>query len=315
MSQSELDQLVDQLYVEDAKVRRNAAKRLGESGQPEYIAELVNVYMKDADAGVRKTAEDALRGFRRIEQNMLQGADPDQAPQRDLAPLLSRLRLILGLLLVITFFINGVILIGRAIPPPAVVAPTQAGPSVRSALVDGLDKRIKQASDDAATLRKLFSTIQGGMGLQGVKQDQCQALQNEPLDAVDFGSADSIYYPDLKQVSDLLNIATPKIAVVRNDYLKLCAAKTQQDFDGQVTALGGAGAEVKAIDDATNQYLSDASLHLKKAIANPAPTITLTFTPTPTLTPTVPTATPTFTPSTTPTAGPTSSPTSAATGA
>src|SRR5437588_2230949 len=99
MSQSELDQLVDQLYVEDSKVRRNAAKRLGDSGQPEYIAELVNVYMKDSDVGVRKTAENALRQFRRMEQTMLDGADPDAAPPRDLTPILKNARLLLGLLL------------------------------------------------------------------------------------------------------------------------------------------------------------------------------------------------------------------------
>src|SRR5258708_10323086 len=143
MSQSELDQLVDQLYVEDPKVRRNAAKRLGESGQPEYIAELVNVYMKDSDAGVRKTAEEALRTFRRIEHNMLQGADPDEAPQRDMAPLLKGLRLILGILLVVTFFINGVMLIGRALPPPIEGKPTQPGPTARTKLRHAIDQTTK----------------------------------------------------------------------------------------------------------------------------------------------------------------------------
>ena len=117
MSQSELDHLMDQLISEDAKVRRNAARQLGDLGRPEAIAELVNAYMKDADAGVRKAAEEALQKFRGMEQRMMSGEDGEEAQQKagpNLAPLLSRLRILLGFTLFLTILVNAALAAPKA---------------------------------------------------------------------------------------------------------------------------------------------------------------------------------------------------------
>src|SRR5258708_33128268 len=98
-----LDRLLDQLFDEDARTRRKAAQELGKLGNPEAIADLVNVYNKDADAGVRKAAGDALRTYRQIEQRMLNKGDAPESSGPNLGPHLTRARLGLGCTLAITF--------------------------------------------------------------------------------------------------------------------------------------------------------------------------------------------------------------------
>src|SRR5437870_13651391 len=109
MSQTELDRLLDDLEAADPKVRRNAAQRLGELGRPEAIAGLVIAYNNDLDVGVKRAAEKALRVFRRMEQKMngiaVDSEDDQPSTGPDLVPLLMRARIILAVVLVITFFI------------------------------------------------------------------------------------------------------------------------------------------------------------------------------------------------------------------
>src|SRR3954464_6858665 len=160
MSQSELDQLLDQLFFDDPKLRRNAAQRLGELGSPEAIADLVNVYNKDADPGVRKAAGDALRVFRRMEQQMLGTIPEEEAGSGpNLGPILGKARLGLIALLAITIFVNVAVLIGKAIPVSVETTPTLAAPTARNTLVDAFKTRIEAVRTEATTLRGLMSGI------------------------------------------------------------------------------------------------------------------------------------------------------------
>jgi hypothetical protein len=309
MSQSEVDRLLDQLMSEDVRDRRNAVNRLGELGQPEAIAELVNTYQKDPDASVRAAAANALVQFRRIEQKMLgietdDEDDEDGAPIRagmDLNPLLMRGRLLLAITLGITLLINAVLFIGNALPKPTIPTPTVANVlTPRNELVANFQSRITAARTEAATLRQLFSGIQG-LGLIGVNQDQCKALALSGVNAAPLAPINANTYPDLPKVNDLINTPVQKLFSIRTNYLLLCSIKDKAQFDTTIKGQGGAAQMVATIDEATNKELPAAEAALKVAIDSPAATVAPTATPTlaPTNTPA-----PTGTPTKAPTAGP-----------
>src|SRR5260221_1706457 len=295
MSQTELDHLLDQLYAEDARTRRKAAQRLGELARPEAIAELVNVYLKDSDSSVRKTAGDSLRIFRQIEQKMTGAASGEQQSSLDMGSLLSRARIVLAITLVITAMVN-VIFIGMSLGKAFQSAPTptvvQTVPTARDTLVSAFTSRITQARAEATQLRTVFSTMQG-MGLSGVKQELCQQLQASTLTQGELSPIDSATYPDLRSVNDIINIPTLKVVTLRNDYSLLCGIKDATQFNNQMTQFGGAAALVATADEVTNKDLLNADGALKRAIDKPAPTVGPTSKPASTLTPTVPTRTPT----------------------
>ncbi|MEP7284249.1 MAG: hypothetical protein ABI947_00615 [Chloroflexota bacterium] len=296
MSQSEVERLLDDLETAvDPKDRRKAAQRLGVLGNPETIAGLVIAYNNDSDVGVKRAAEKALRVFRRMEQKMngiaVDDDDSKAADSPDLVPLLTRARIILVVVLVITFFINGIILIGRAIPPPASPTPTPPVVTARNEIVDAFNKRLNDARAETAALRQLFSGVQG-LGMQGVKQEQCQQLAASQLDKLDLLPVDRDTYPDLNSVNDLINIAAQKIVVMRNTYALLCATKDQKQFDDAINAQGGGAALVSRLDAITNQDILAANTALKAAIDKPGPTVGPTYTLVPTATPTLYTNTP-----------------------
>src|SRR5258708_16861971 len=295
MSQTELDHLLDQLYAEDARTRRKAAQRLGELARPEAIAELVNVYLKDSDSSVRKAAGDSLRIFRQIEQKMMGGAVGEQQSSIDMSSLLSRARIVLAITLVITAMIN-VVFIGMSLGKAFQSAPTptvvQTAPTARATLITAFGNRITEARAEATQLRTVFSTLQG-MGLSGVKQDLCQQLQASTLNQVELAPIDSVTYPDLLTLNDVINIPTLKLITIRNDYSLLCVIKDQTQFNNQMGQFGGAAALVATADEVANKDLVTADAALKHAIDQPAPTVGPTSTPVSTATPTVPTRTPT----------------------
>lgn len=61
---------IKQLSSHDARVRREAATWLGESGDPSAITRLKQVYEEDPDASVRKAAAYSLGMFRALEREM-----------------------------------------------------------------------------------------------------------------------------------------------------------------------------------------------------------------------------------------------------
>ncbi len=294
MSQTDFDQLIRQLTAEDPQERRSAAKQLGELKRPEAIPELASVYRGDSDDTVRKAAADALRVFRRMEQEY--GADEDGTRKGGpSSATLSRIRGLLIITLALTVLGNVALVVTRAFPslftPPK--AP-QTAPTPRDQLTDSFGKRIEAARAEATTLRGVYSGLQG-MGAQSliVNQPQCQKLQSSDVNPVDLGELDAVTYPDLKTVNDQTNQAVLGLVPLRNTFVVLCNTKDPGEVDRQLAAQGGAAKIITAIDSITNKDLSAAQASLKRAIDSPAPTVGPTSTPTPLPTSTpAPTATP-----------------------
>lgn len=293
MSQTEIDQLIDQLSAGDAKTRRAAAKKLGELERPEAIAELVNVYMKDDDSNVRKAAEDSLRIFRRMEQDMLGGEDGANTGTSTPGTFLPRIRTLLIITLVLTLLGNVALVVGKLLPQPAPATPVQTAVTPRGDLITAFKKRIEDTRTNATLLRQMYSAVQG-MGAQAlnVNKPGCEKLQTAKIDKVDLGNLDAVTYPDLRDVNDQINSASLKILSLRNQYVTLCTSRDANEFNKLLNDQGGAAKKVAEVDEATNKDLTSADLGLQKAIDHPAPTVGPTFTPT-----TPPTETPTITPS------------------
>ncbi|HLY27468.1 MAG TPA: HEAT repeat domain-containing protein [Aggregatilineales bacterium] len=301
MSQTELDQLLDQLGSEDARARRTAVKRLGELGRPEAIADLVNVYMKDPDSNVRKAAGDALRIFRRMEQRLSGEGEADVQQGADLTPILSKARLALIVVLALTVLINLVFIgasIGKSLSANA-PTPTPLGPTARADLVAAFAKRINDAHDEDKALRQVFSTMQG-MGQAGLDSALCQKLTGNTLTPVTLADIDSRTYPDLKRVNDLINAVVPKLFVLQGNYTALCALTDAQQFASKLKDFNPAN-QIIAADDINNKDLTAADAALQQAIQHPAPTVGPTATPTVPPTATTSPATPTPVVSLTPT--------------
>ncbi len=290
-----LDRLLDQLFDEDARTRRKAAQELGKLGNPEAIADLVNVYNKDADAGVRKAAGDALRTYRQIEQRMLNKGDAAESSGPNLGPLLTRARLGLGITLAITLMIN-IVFIGMSIAKSLQGTPTppaaQTVPSARNDVVTLISKRLDDTRTEATNLRKVFSVVQG-MGVSGMSQDLCTQLPSSTLNKMELAPIDRITYPDLNRVTGLLNIPIVKVEDLRTSYVLLCAIKDPKQFEQTIGIRGGGAAFVTEADDVLNKDLPGAQAALKNAIDKPAPTVGPTFTATLPPTATVPTSIPT----------------------
>ncbi|MCC7448907.1 MAG: HEAT repeat domain-containing protein [Anaerolineae bacterium] len=309
MSQSELDQLIDQLTFEpDAKQRMKIVKRLGDLRQPEAIGQLASVYKSDEDANVRKAAGDALRIFRRMEMDEAP-ADEDSSTGGVSDRLLKLIRNILVVTLGLTLLGNAALFVSRILPPPATPVPTaQPAPSDRDQLVTAYTARIKDARAEASAMRQVFLNFQT-MGFQALQiQDnktQCEALPNSKVLKVDIADIDRLYYPDLADTNDKINIVAQDLTGLRAEYIELCGTKDAKAFNDLITQRQGAPALVRRVDDVINKDIADAEVALRKAVNSPLPTMTQTPTPTATETPTAtltPTPTATFTVTAPPTA-------------
>ncbi len=288
MSQSELDQLLNQLTDEDVRVRRDAAKRLGDLAQPEVIPTLAHTYEHDEDEGVRRAAADSLRKYRRLErsQNGTGGGS---------GTVLRLVRTLLVLVLVVTVVANVALAAPRlfvAFTPPT---PTQSVPTDRQALVDGLSSRLTAVRGMAVLLQNGFRGLQG-MGAQAliVNKPICDQLKANEVNQVTMSDLDKLTYPDLPEINDLINLAALQATGLRGNYLLICDTKlSASDLSAQLDKLGGAAKMVSDADGITNQFLNDANNRLQNAKDHPAPTVGPTFTPIPTetLTPLPPTAT------------------------
>jgi len=309
MSQREIDQLIDQLTFEpDAKQRIKIVKRLGDLRQPEAIGQLASVYKSDENESVRKAAGDALRIFRRMAMDEAPADDENGAGGLS-DKWLRRIRNILVVTLGLTLLGNAALFVSRILPPPATPIPTaQPAPTDRDFLVTTYTARIKDARTEASALRQVFLNFQT-MGFQALQiQDnktQCDALPNSKVVKADIADIDRVYYPDLADTNDKINIAAQDLTGLRTEYIELCGTKDAKAFNDLITQRQGAPALVKRVDDVINKDISDAEVALRKAVNSPLPTITQTPTPTDTATPTMtitPTPTATFTATAPPTA-------------
>lgn len=314
MSDAELTTLVDQLLdAEDPKVRRDAARRMGELRNPSAITYLVQAYTGDSDQAVRKAAERALLTYRRMEQQRA-GAQSGSKETITIgnvtltADQLSLFRRILTVVLVVTVVGNVALFAVRAIKT---LASQQSGPvqtvaTPRDELVNRLQIRIDTLKTEAPPIRKKFTNFQAELeGLNRVPK--CETLEATAVRVGALAEIDGKTYPDIGEANAPLVIAEQKYLEVRGDYESWCKITDLNTLKGQVASRpGGAVFLVNKLDEAVTKDLSNAQALLDRAIRSPAPTVGPSVTPTPTITPTsseTPTPAPTETPGPTPTPG------------
>jgi len=242
MSQSEFDQLLDQLSAGDAESRRNAAKRLGQLKRPEAIPELASVYHRDEDESVRDAAAEALRVFRRMEQQALSGDLGEVSGGVNAGAWLLRLRTVLLVTLAITVLGNIGIRVSRLLPNFDSGPGIQTTPQAREVLVESFKLRIQDARAENGLLREVYTGIQG-MGFQALlfNEEKCKQLRESKLNEVKLGNKDYDTYPDLRNISDQLNLAAQKLILLRNDYTRICTITDKKQFDSELNAIQGVG--------------------------------------------------------------------------
>lgn len=299
LNKTDLDPLIDQFdqNPNNPRVQKDAIRKMAQLKDPKAITELNGIYLKgDIEPSVHKAATDALRTYRRLEQQITSGK-----PASPLSPeLLERVRSALLILLVVTVIGNAAVFIVHALPAPA--APVQTVATDRAVLTTALKTRLDNIRADGSTLRGRWQELQAHLNLTCTDK-----FTN--ADKVDAAPIDLTTYSDLRALNDDLNNSAQQIAALRTKWLAICKNPNDAAIVAQNAGSDGAAGRIKDVDGAL-AILAKAQTEYDKWVSNPAPTsaptATLTVAPvTPTLTPTIgPSVTPSLIP-TVPTITPT----------
>ncbi len=297
MADDQLTDLLSQLESDDARERRWAAQQLGKLGNPAAISKLVQVFETDEEDPVKRAAADALRVFRRMQQEE-SGERSDEEEESVNTVLLKRARTGLLALLGITVVLNlGISLIKPIFSNRPQATPTaiqRDTPSVREDLIKDLQGRVAAIDTEARQMRTLFTAFQ--VDFQFGRIPRCDALPAPKVTPVNLAPIDMATFPDIAETNNLTNKAATSHVQARADYKTLCEIRDLGQLTGEITRRGGPPALVRRIDMILNEELAAAKAALNRAITNPAPTVP----PTPTPTPVTPTPTPTATATLTP---------------
>lgn len=298
MSESERDQLIMQLSEsESVAERRQAAKRLGELRDPAAIDALVNAYLdENEDESVRRAAEQALRIYRRMQQERAAAADPlaaaleetPKSPQRLLKPLAISLAVLiaLNLLLVIIRGLSG----ARPIELIA-VQPTPVLATSRAALIIEAQNYLDALSAEVTAFRQPLLDLQANVEALR-RPPRCGSLPESQVAPRTLLPEDARTQPDLAAIFETLNTALSKFRALRALHAELCAQTDLAVIDQRLAPEGGAAGLVAQLDGLINGEINAARLALEAArVVMPTPPVTLAANAPPTPTPLPPTPT------------------------
>ncbi len=296
-NQTEVDRLIDELTTsaDNPAQQSKLIRQLVKLGDPKVIVELAALYEKEnTDPGVRAEAKRGLRAFRAIETRLTGGGRSSPIS----AELLSKLRIGLAGLLVLTLVINGILFVVHSQPPPA--TPAQSVATARDTLTGLIKTRLEGLRGDATSLRLRWQEAQAHVKLTcPVTFSGIGKVATSPIDLTT--------YPDLPAIDTDLNKAADAIGSLRDRWTSICAKPEDTANVAQFTGEGGAQARIVEVDSAM-KLLGSAQNEFTDWTNIPAPTngptatvtsrpMTATLTPTITLTPTTgPTKTPSLTP-------------------
>lgn len=311
INREDINRLADQLMEDpDPKIKRAAAKKLGELGDPNAISALVQGYHANFDPQVQRAISDALKVYRRMEQaeNPPEGEEAASPEKKGpSAEQLKRLRRLLVIGFVVMLVGNIGLVAVRALrtitnKPPVVITSRAELQSFYEFQVDTLGKEYKD-------LRPRFQTLETELAQNSAPPkglsicDKKPVVDDTKVATREMSADDSAVHVDLVKVAQKVNLAAQKFLDVRQQYMTLCGLDDFGKRKDEAQKVGGAKALVSRLDEVNNVYLSDGRNELTKVKQNPFSTSTpvpptATFTPTITLTPTD-TATPTNTPTAT----------------
>jgi len=343
MAESNIDRLSDQLMDDpDPKIKRDAAKKLGEMRDPNAISALVQAYNSNFDPPVQKAIRDALMVYRRMEADV-RPPEEGETPEAEETPKtggllgrmsgagLKRVRNILLIGLVVALLGNLGLIAVRALR----TLTTNTEPQTiteRKILEDFYQFQVDTIGKEASDLYPNFTTFQTEIEQSKAPPKGLSICDRNPkvpetkVATRELSKKDSEVHVDMVKVAQKVNLAATKFLELRQQFATLCGIDDYGKRKDETQKMGGAASLVTRLGEVNSVYLVDAKNELNKAIKNPyqtptpvPPTATntpsITPTPTDTLTPTItPTATMTFTPGPSPTgAQPTAAATSAAT--
>jgi hypothetical protein len=299
MSESERDQLIMQLSeAESAAERRQAAKRLGDLRDPAAIDALVNAYLdENEDESVRRAAEQALRIYRRIQQERAAAENPlaaaleeaPKSPQRLLKPLAISLAVLiaLNLLLVIIRGLSG----ARPIELIA-VQPTPVLATSRAALIIEAQNYLDALSAEVTAFRQPLLDLQANVEVLR-RLPRCGNLPESRVAPRALLPEDARTQPDLASIFDTLNAVLSRFRALRALHAEICAQTDLAVIDQRLQPEGGPAGLVAQLDTLLNSQIGAARLALEAARAiTPTPPVTLAANAPPTPTPLPPTPTP-----------------------
>jgi hypothetical protein len=293
MAENERDILIAQLSdSEKVAERRQAARRLGELRDPAAIDALVNTYLdENEDESVRRAAEQALRIFRRMQQERDAESAPSPSPDQATARLRKPLAISLGVLVAL----NVLMVVIRALsgaPPIGLIAvqPTPVLATSRVALIIEAQNYLSALNDEVAAFRQPLLDFQVNVdSLQ--RLPRCIELTMSQLAPRTLLAEDARTQPDLVSIFETLNAALEKFRALRAKYIELCKLTDFSALSQRLQPEGGAAGLVAQLDALLNGEISAARLALETARLATATPVALAPTPT---TATLPQDTPTL---------------------
>jgi hypothetical protein len=297
MAQPDLNQLTTQLLeTNDVRRQKSLIRQIAKLEDPRAISPLVSLYSRaDVDPGVKKEAAEALKVFRRLEAQ-IQGQvaspatpPPDAAVGASPSPLnnslLTRLRMILAGVLVLSLVGNGIVFAVKSTsggPDSPIAGPEN--PTPRNDLTEQVRQRLTLIRADAAIMRKGWQEVQASVPLITCEQNK----NFSTVAPVRPFEIDAKIYPDWLNLNTTVNEATRLLLPIREAWVRVCQDPRNRGHVSSVTGGGGGAGRIIETDNVLRAANEAEKITLEKWINAPQPT----YYPSPTPTPIPPTETP-----------------------
>lgn len=292
MNESERDQLIIQLSeAESIAERRQAAKRLGELRDPSVISALVNAYRdENEDESVRRAAEQALRLYRRMQQERTADDQPSERTEQKPSRLIKPLTFSLAALIALNIIILAVRLVSNTISGLIAAQPAPILAASRPELIVEIQGYLSALEGEIAAFRQPLLDLQANVN-DLRRLPRCVSLPESQLAPRRLTDSDARLNADLVPILEMVNAALERFRTLRAIYVEVCAQTSLAAIDQRLQPEGGASGLVAQLDGLINETLSSVRRALETARVAPPPTLPPTLPP-----PTVPVLLPSPTP-------------------
>ncbi|PJF36491.1 MAG: hypothetical protein CUN49_05185 [Candidatus Thermofonsia Clade 1 bacterium] len=278
MAETERETLIAQLSAsESVAERRQAAKRLGKLRDPAAINALVNAYLdENEDESVRRAAENALRIFRRMQQERAEPDSPPAAAEPDFKAL-QKFRKPLTISLVVLIALNAFLFLIRALSGYSLIAlilnpPTPVLATERTALILEAQDYLLALENEIIAFRQPLLDLKVDIDDLRRLPTRCTTLAPLALKARLLSAEDTRLNADVAAIFERLNSVLQQFAALRQKYTEACSQKDLNALLSGLAPSGGAGL-VEQLDGLRNNQLSALRNALEVARTAPTPTI------------------------------------------
>lgn len=284
-------------FKSDTRVQ--AARMLGELGEPKAIKPLIAVYENDKDPAVQAAARESLQMFRSLQEALddedtaeyamnlinrivLEGKEPAQPMNRRLLTIVAG-----GLFVSFLIFMGLGLLLGGG-GSPAQAVPTSAANVLATEVEQTLQAELADPQNVALVLQDRFGNMVSNIRslqdqMQTISRGETPDCEAEFIEMLPLNLPPPITaadYPDLVTAYTRLEDGVTQVNGLINTFQTQCNTITGEDalaYDDELIAIQRDLSDVP-------QSLVDAGFNIPNA-PTPLPTLTPTLTPTPTLDP------------------------------